>query len=158
MLRRRFSLRALFAILTVAAIVFASLPSPSRPLTQRHFAELEFDMSKAEVEALLGGSARNEIRRAMIWVPNGVGRQISYQVEPKLPSVDFFRNDPKRNGYQKVWITETGLIAIYFGPDDRLRLKYFSSVHTMGPPTIMNWLLSRPAEIRKSLGLSMVSH
>lgn len=153
MLRRRFSLRTLFVILTLAAVILALLPSPSRPLTQRHFAQLKFDMPKAEVEALLGGYPRNEIRRGMVWVPKSTGQHISYQVESELPTADFFPNTPNLDGYQRLWITETGLIAIYFGPDDRLKRKYFSTVHPMGPPTIWDWLASRPAEIRKSLGL-----
>jgi hypothetical protein len=153
MVRRRFSLRALFVIMTLAAVTLAFLPSASRPLSLRHFEQLKTGMNKAEVETLLHGYARNEIRRAMVWVPQSSGQQISHKVEPEIPTADFFPDASKSEGYQRLWITETGLIAVYFGPDDRLKRKYFSTVHPMGPPTIRDWLASRPAEIGKSLGL-----
>ncbi len=153
MVRRRFSLRALFVIMTLAAVILALLPSASRPLTQQHFEQLKTGMNKAEVETLLHGYARNEIRRAMVWVPQNSGQRISHEVESESPADDFFPNWSKEDGYQRLWITETGLIAVYFGPDDKLRGKYFSTVHLMGPPSIKDWLASRANAIRQSLGL-----
>jgi hypothetical protein len=153
MVRRRFSLRALFVIMTLAAVTLALLPSALRPLTQLHFEQLKTGMNKAEVESLLHGYARNEVRTAMVWVPQSSGQQISYKVESEFPTPDFFPDASKVEGYQRLWITETGLIAVYFGPDDKLQRKYFSTVHPMGPPTINDWLVSRPDAIRQSLGL-----
>lgn len=152
MVRRRFSLRALFVLITLAALVVGLLPSPSRPLTQAHFTKLKTGMTKAEVETLLRGSARNETDRAIIWLPQSNGATISHQIGSEQPDVDFFPGGSQAQGYQRLWITETGLIAVYFGPDDRLQRKYYSTVHSMGLPTIIDWLASRPAEIRKSLG------
>jgi len=151
MVRRRYSLRALFVIITLAALVLAFLPSPSRPLTQVHVTKLQVGMTKAEVDDLLLGSARNEINRAITWLPQSSGRPISHFIDSEQPAINFFPDASSTAGYQRHWITETGLIAVYFGPDDKLQHKYFSSVHLSGPPTIKDWLASRPAAIRKSL-------
>jgi hypothetical protein len=153
MVRRRFSLRALFVIMTLAAMILALLPSASRPLDQTHFNRLKTGMNKAEVETLLHGSARNEISRAMIWIPQNGGGRISHLIESESPAADFFPDAHQARGYQRLWITKTGLIAVYFDPDDKLQREYFSTVHPMGPPTITDWLASRPNSIRQSLGL-----
>jgi hypothetical protein len=65
-----------------------------------------------------------------------------YNGVPVSTTHDFFPDDSKVEGYQRVWLTKTGLIAVYFDADDRLQRKYFSTVHPMGPPTITDWLAS----------------
>ena len=153
MLRRRFSLRALFVIMTLAAVILAIYPKPSHPLDQQHFQQLRTGMSKTEVETILHGYSRTEVQRAIVWLPQNSGQKISHKVETDSPTPDFFPGAPGSDGYQKLWLTETGLIAVYFGPDDELQRKYFSTVHSLGPPTIKDWLASRPGSIRQSLGL-----
>jgi hypothetical protein len=153
MVRRRYSLRALFVIMTLAAMILALLPRVSRPLTQRQYSQLKTGMNKAQVETLLHGSPRNEISRAIVWLPRSSGQPISHIIDSELPTADFFPDASRVEGHQRLWITETGLIAVYFGPGDKLQRKYFSTVHLMGPPTIRDWLASRPNSLRQALGL-----
>ena len=165
------------AVLAAVAAALALLPSKSRPgVTQEHFKLLQPGMTQAEVERLLHGPPRNDLKyTAIIWVPQATGKRISAWIDPVSPAVDLFvREDvPKggrqglrvtpavdffpqvtsKDGRQGVWVTRTGLIAVYFGPNGRLQNKYVSMVDEMAPPSLAGWLASRPRMIRRSLGL-----
>ncbi|WP_145267405.1 hypothetical protein [Tautonia plasticadhaerens] len=108
-------------------------------------------MTRSETEQLLRGPARNEVHRAIVWVPKGGGRRVSSEIKPGEPEREFFSDD-SMDGTQAVWLTETGLIAVDFGQDDRLRRKYYSDVHVVGSPNVLDWLSSMRGRIRKSLG------
>ena len=81
-------------------------------------------------------------------VPKGLRQDLNV-----ASSVNFF---PKMasgsQGRQAVWVSRTGLIAVDFGPDGRLRDKYTSTVDELVPPSIADWIASRPMMIRQSLG------
>jgi hypothetical protein len=177
MSKRKLSFCVAVAVLAVVAAVLALLPSKSRPgVTQEHFKLLRPGMTQAEVQRLLHGPPRNDLRHtAIIWVPQATGKRISAWIEPASPAVellvredvpkggrqgltvtptlDFFPQVTSKDGRQAVWVTRTGLIAVYFGPDGRLRNKYISMVDEMTPPSLAGWLASRPRMIRRSLGL-----
>ena len=51
-----------------------------------------------------------------------------------------------------MWIAKAGLIAVYYGGDGRVQGKYLSVVDEAVPPSVFDWLASRPAMIRRSLG------
>ena len=164
------------AIVTVVAMVLAWLPSTSnRGVTPGDAGLLKPGMTQADVEHLLHGPPRNDLRyRAIIWLPQATGNRISAEVAPVTPAVqflikedvpkggrqglgitpatDFFPQITGKIGHQGVWITRTGLIAAYFGEDGTLQHKYSSIVDEAVPPSLVNWLASRPGMIRKSLG------
>jgi hypothetical protein len=178
----RFSVRRLIILTSVVAaatLVAAALGlrtlRPKPGVTEGHFEMLRPGMTRAEVEHLLHGPPRNDLRHtAIVWVPWVTGKRVSAWVEPATPAVDLFvREDlPKggrsglkvtptynffprvaaKGGDQGVWVTRTGLIAADFGRDGRLRSKYFSGVDELVPPSLAGWLASRPGMIRRSLG------
>jgi len=176
MLSRRFGLCALFTTLIVVAVVFALLPRP-RGVTRAHFKLLRTGMTQAEVEHLLLGPPRNELKNpAIAWIPQPNGKLRSGEVGPwfRNPTVVFsvfsggrplndvtqkpreysyFPGTTPEQGHQAVWVTESGLIAVYFGQDGRLQQKYFSTVDVARPPTVIDWVASRPRMVLRSLGL-----
>ena len=157
-------------ILAVIAVVLALRPSKGG-VTQEHFELLKPGMPQAEVEHLLYGPPRNDLRYpAIIWLPQATGKRISAEIAPVspavelfgreeipmngrpgisvTPAVDFFPRETPKSGHQAVWITRTGLIAVYFGQDGGLLHKYSSTVHEPVPPSVMSWV-SRPRLIRQ---------
>jgi hypothetical protein len=173
---RRFFTRALPALLILVAVVFALLPR-SEGVTKAQFELLKPGMTQTEVERLLHGPPRNGIKfDAVVWEPHADGKRRSAFVGPGTPGVEFlvsrdrppnevapkkaqelsyFPGTTPERGNQAVWITETGLIAVYFGPGGRLEQKYFSEVDVSRPPTVLDWLGSRPRMIRQSLSSSL---
>ena len=167
---------SVFAAVTLVVLVSALRPLRSRSsVTQEHFDFLRPGMMRAEVERLLDGPPRNGVRYpAIIWLPQATGRPISAEIGPALPAIELFaredrpKNAPPRvqpsalnffpletrtHGSQAVWNTTAALIAVYFGEDGRLRQKYYSTVHESVRPSVIDWLVSRPRMIRRSLGL-----
>jgi hypothetical protein len=165
----------MFITISVATVVLALLPfKPGAGVTQEHFKLLQPGMTRAEVERLLDGPPRNGLRyRALVWLPQAGGRRISAEIAPTSPaielflredkpknvrqsvqssSLDFFPQGTAKDGHQAVWVTRATLIAVDFGPDGRLRHKYESTVHEAVPPSVIDWLSSRPRMIRRSLG------
>jgi hypothetical protein len=165
----------LFTIFAVIAMVLV-LPPSNPGVAQEHFELLKPGMTQAEAEHLLRGPPRNALRYpAIIWLPQATGGRISAEIAPVSPAVEFFTKEeiPKngrqglwitpavdffpqitpKSGHQVVWITRTGLIAVYFGRDGRLQHKYISMVDERVPPSVTDWLASRPRMIRRSLGL-----
>jgi hypothetical protein len=161
--------------LSLAVVVLALRPSGSRPdIGPEHFERLRPGMTRAEVEHLLDGPPRNALRyRAIVWLPQAAGRPISAEIAPDSPaielfvredrpknarppsrpaSLDFFPQETGRDGHQAGWITRATLMAVDFGSDGRLRQKYRSTVHESVPPSMIDWLASRPRMIRRSLG------
>ena len=162
--------------MALLAGLFALLASRShRGVTRDDFERLEPGMARAEVERLLHGPPRNDLRySSIIWLPQAAGKPISQRIDPVSPAVelfvheerpknspqpvrntsalDFFPQETAKNVHQAVWITRTGLIAVDFGPDDRLRQKYSSTVHESVPPSLINWPASRPRMTRRTRG------
>ena len=134
---RQFSLRALLAMTAAVALILALWPR-SLSLTRTHFNLLKTGMEQSEVEKLYG-PPRNEVQRAIVWVRQEDGRQVSTEIPPGSLKIDFFR-DAKNKGHQAVWLTKTGLVAVNFGKDGKLQHKYFSTVHVLGPPLVLDWL------------------
>lgn len=80
----------------------------------------------------------------IVWAPQADGRRISAEIPPGSPTVQFFPNAKSPDdGAEAVWLTDTGLIAAYFGNDGRLQQKYFSTVHEISPPSFVDWLKTR---------------
>jgi hypothetical protein len=166
-----------FAIFAVIAVVSALLSFKTNPgVTQEHFELLKPGMTQAEAERLLCGPPRNDLRyRALIWLPQATGKPISAEIAPEFPAVgsfvqedlpkngrqgaliapavDFFPQETSKGGHQGVWVARTRLIAVYFGRDGRLQYKYTSMVDECVPPSVVDWIASRPRMIRQSLGL-----
>ena len=164
------------AIAAVLAVVPALLPSgSSRGVTAEQLERLEPGMTRAEAERVLFGPPRNDLGYpAIIWLPQADGGRISAEIAPASPAVEFFSHEdrPKngrraarnasaldffpresaKDGHQAAWVTRTGLIAVEFGLDGRLRQKYLSTVHEQVPPSVIDWLATRPKMIRRSLG------
>ena len=152
MAARRFSLRAGLAAVALVAVVL-SLFTRTSGVTQGDYGRLRPGMTRAETERLLHGPPRNDVRRnAIIWVPKRDGRQISAEIGPAGPAADFFPGVAMAGGERAVWSTETGLIAVDYGRDGRLRSKYYSNVHIVESPNLIDWLASRPGMIRRSFG------
>jgi hypothetical protein len=163
-------------MVAVVAVVLAVLSSRShRGVTQEDFDRLAPGMTQAEVERLLDGPPRNDLRySAIIWLPQATGKPISHEIDPVSPAfeifsheekpknrpqrvrstsaLDFFPQETAKDGHQAVWITSTGLIAVDFGPDGRLRQKYSSTIHEHVPPSLINWPAPRPKTSRRSRG------
>jgi hypothetical protein len=165
-------------IIALMAMVLALLPSMSnRGLIPEDAELLKPGMTQSEVEKLLHGPPRNGLKyRSIIWLPQSTGKRISAEVVPVTPpfyflskeekpnngrqsgwititlATDFFPQITAKNGHQGLWITGTGLIAVYFGQDGRLQHKYSSTVSESGPLTVVDWLASRPRMFRQSLG------
>src|SRR4051794_760296 len=159
--------------LGVMATVLALLSSTSdRGVTPDDLELLKPGMTQSEVEHLLHGPPRNGLKyRSIIWLPQATGKRISAEIAPVSPPVYFFLKEEKpnngrqsgwititpatdffpqitaKNGHQGLWITRTGLIAVYFGQDGRLQHKYTSTVGESGPLTVVDWLASRPKMI-----------
>ncbi len=164
------------SIMAVVAVVSALLSARSRRgVTQEDFERLESGMTRAEVERLLDGPPRNDLRySSIIWLPQATGKRISHTVDPVSPpfelfvheekpknspqpvrnnsALDFFPQETANHGHQAVWITRTGLIAVEFGPDGRLRHKYTSTVHEPVPPSLINWPAPKSKRVRRSVG------
>ncbi len=160
----------------LAAVVCGLLVSRSnRGVTPEDFERLEPGMTRAEVDRLLHGPPRNDLRySSIVWLPQANGKRISHAIEPIGPAFelfshedkpknqprrarptsarDFFPQEPPNDGHQALWITRTGLIAVDFGPDGRLRRKYSSTVHEPVGPSLMGWLKTRPGMIRRARG------
>jgi hypothetical protein len=176
MTRTRVAICLLFAVVASMAVVLALAPSQSsQRVTHEQFERLKAGMTWAEAERLIGGPPRNELRYpAIIWLPQASGEQISTEIGPVTPAVDFLVREDKptnrapgpraasaldffpqvtdKNGNQVVWIGRSELIALYFGPGGRLEHKYSSTVHEPGRPSVIDWIASRPRMIRRSLG------
>jgi hypothetical protein len=162
------------AILVVFALIYAVLSVPPG-LTSEQFELLRPGMTQTEVDRILNGPPRNDLRhQAIIWLPQADGRRISARIAPGRPAFDLFaREDPtsvpqnvpraseldffpretSKSGYQAIWVAKERLFAVYFGPDGRLQQKYSSTVAEGGPPSVMDWIASRPRMIVRSLGL-----
>jgi hypothetical protein len=174
-LKKKSPILGVLAVLSLVVAVLALRPLESEPgLGPEDFERLRPGMARADVEQLLGGPPRNPLRyRALIWLPQAGGRPISAEIAPGSPgagslvredkpknarpprhadSLDFFPQESGKDGHQAVWIARATLVAVYFGPDGRLRHRYRSTVHESVPPSVMDWLASRPRMIRRSLG------
>jgi hypothetical protein len=174
-MKKLLAVSGVLAILLLVGVVAARLRSTSeRGVGEEHFQRLQTSMTRAAVERLLGGPPRNSLTQsATIWVPRAAGRLTSAEISPASPAVeflvredrpknarqpalpsdlDFFPQEAAKDGHQAVWVTKTGLIAVYFGQDGKLRHKYTSKVYEPVPPSVINWLASTPGTIRRSLG------
>jgi hypothetical protein len=155
-------------VVVALAAISALVSSRSRPgVTEEDFRRLEPGMTRAEVERVLHGPPRNDLKYpTIIWLPQADGSRISHEIQPIAPAFslfaredrpknlprrasstsppDFFPQGTTKDGHQAAWITRTGLIAVDFGPDGRLRRKYSSTVHEPVPPSLTGWLRSPP--------------
>lgn len=167
---------ATIAVIPMAVVVLALLPFKPRPgVDRRDFELLQAGMMQGQAERLLHGPPRNDLgHTATVWLPRADGRRISAWIEPVSPAVeilvredipkggrrgltvkpsdDFFPETSMKDGRQEVWVTSTGLIAVFFGRDGVLLYKYMSTVHESAPPSALDWIASRPRMIRQSLG------
>jgi hypothetical protein len=164
----------LSALPLVVAIAAVRSRTPPFSITREQFESLRPGMTRAEVERLLGGPPRNDLRYpAIIWLPQATGKPISARIGPVSPAaefivredrpknapqpvsvsaLDFFPQEAAKDDHRTLWVTRAGLIAVNFGQDGRLRHKYTSTVDESVPPSVMDWLASRPTMIRHSLG------
>ena len=169
---------AILGVFAGFAIVVAALALPTSEsnleLDPGQFEQLQPGMTRAEVEQVLGSPPLNVLKyRALIWLPQPGGRPISAEIAPGSPvvqallredkpknalqprqanSINFFPQETAKDGDQAVWIARRTLVAVYFGPDGRLRHRYSSTVHESGAPSEMDWVASRLQLIRRSLG------
>ena len=147
----RFSTRALLAFTAAVALILALWPRSSE-LTQAHFNLLKTGMEQAEIEKLLG-PPRNRLRtKAIVWDPQQNGKPISAFVTPGPLKIDFFPA-VNNNGHQAVWLTNTGLVAVHFGNDGKLQNKYFSTVHSSGPPAWLDWISIEAVPAKRRIGM-----
>ncbi len=90
-------------------------------------------MSRADVENLLGGPARDEFREPVtVWLP-GEASTTSYFLRPQTPAPSFFPHAVAASE-QRLWVGKEGLIAVLFDKDGRLVEKYYSDVHVTPRP------------------------
>jgi hypothetical protein len=173
--KKRLAILGVFAAFALVVAALALRTSDSNPdLDLGQFERLQPGMTQAEVEQVLGSPPLNVLRyRALIWLPQPGGRTISAEIAPESPvvefpvredkpknavqpqqadSINFFPQETGEDGDQAVWIGRRTLVAVYFGPDSRLRHRYSSTVQESVPPSVMDWLASRPQIIRRSLG------
>src|SRR5258708_5266243 len=87
---RRFSLCALLTLCIFAAVALALLPR-SKDLTRAHFNLLSTGMTQREVEHLLYGPPRNDVKySAIVCVPHADGKARTAFAAPGSPGIDFF--------------------------------------------------------------------
>jgi hypothetical protein len=169
---------ALAVFVIIIAVAFALSPSNSKlGVTAEQFKLLQPGMTQSETERVLHGPPRNVLgHTAIIWLPQASGRPNTAWIEPVSPAVDLFVREDKpipkggrqgltvraaqdyfpqitsKSGHQATWVSSTGLIAVYYGPDGKLQHKYISTVDELAPPSLGHWLASRPGMIRRSFG------
>jgi hypothetical protein len=90
-------------------------------------------MTRREVETLLGRPRNDCGDPATVWVRRG-GKRVSADLPRDLAELTFF-SDEAGEGGEAAWASEAGLIAVRFGPDGRLRQKYFSEVDVSSGPS-----------------------
>ncbi len=168
MTRKRSLVVAAFATLAVTATIFALRASRSRPgVTHEDFERLRAGMTQAEVEETLFGPPRNDLRyAAIVWAPRASGPPVSAEIAPAAPAIEWFAKEDKpanvrrgvlvasainffpretsTSGRQAVWVTRTGLVAVYFGDDGRLVHRYSSKVYETTAPSVFDRFASRP--------------
>src|SRR5262245_48298341 len=129
MTSRRLILNALKSVGLVVALALAVHWFTQRtPFDRAHFDQIRPGMSRADVEEVLGGPARNEFRDdVIVWLPKGESA-VSYELRPDAPAAMFFQGAAAESE-QRLWVGEEGLIAALFGRDGRLLEKYYSDVH-----------------------------
>jgi hypothetical protein len=126
----------MFGCVALAALTVFLLFGRASRIHREHFEALREGMTRAEVERLLGGPARNECSDpADVWVPRPGGKARSAEVVPGPVTVRFFP-EAAVGAAEAVWVGRSGLIAARFGGDDRLVEKYFSTVHPRERPTL----------------------
>jgi hypothetical protein len=120
--------------LMVAAALALHWFTQRTPFDRAHFDQIRAGMSRAEVENVLGGPARNECRdRVVVWLPKGESA-VSYELRPEAPVSSFFPGTAE-GSEERLWVGEEGLIAALFGEDGRLVEKYYSDVHVTPRPS-----------------------
>jgi hypothetical protein len=139
MRRRRLLAVALVAsgsLIVAGLLALPFLSGPSR-IDRPHFDQLTVGAPSAEVEHILGGPPRNECDGdAIVWVRRD-GRRVSAELPARDVTLRFFA-DAAADGQERVWVGESGLIAILVTPDGLVRDKYFSDVHVVERPTVMS--------------------
>ena len=174
---RRILIRMVAAATIVMTVTALLVAIHSRPTIGRgDFDQLRAGMSRAEVETILHGPPRNDLAHpVLVWMPRAGGRAVSARFGPASPAVeflvkedrprglppgrmasaadDFFPDARLQGGRQDVWASPTGLVAVLYDGEGRLADRYFSTVDARPPPTVLGWLASRPAAIRRSMGL-----
>ena len=143
MRRRHIAVLAIGAgLLTAAAVAFLAVGRQRPPVDREHFDDVRAGMTRAEVESVLGGRPRNALRGpADVWVRGADGKVRSAGLERGGPPVRFFPEaDLTRGEAEAVWADASGLIAVRFGADGRVRDKHFSTVHPIEGPTVRGWV------------------
>jgi hypothetical protein len=140
----------LLGLVILTSFVLLSQGPHASLVTREQYDLINVGMTEADLETTLG-PPRNECRAPVtIWAPQGDGKIVSAEVAPGTPNVRFFPNngidEPSR---EIVWVSKSGLIAASIGQNGRVRDKYFSVVHDPGRPSAMDWIRSRPEELRR---------
>ena len=134
--RPRFSMRSLLFGIAIVALLAALWPKNIR-LTEVEFARIQPGMQQSEVEQMIGRPSNRYRRRCIIWDPQKDGKPISHELKSAEIDLDFFPEFDHR-GNQSVWLTKTGLIAVRHDLRGVVVDKYFSTVHPMGPPSLLS--------------------
>ena len=130
-------------LLTCALLVrIARLASVHEPkFTQASFDSIKPGCTLDEIEGRLGQSGVRVTQRCVVWIPKD-GTLVSAFIAGNEDLLCFPDADPAA-GHQLVWLDESGLIAGYFGTDDRLQDKYYSTVFVPEGPSFIDWIKSR---------------
>ena len=125
--------------LMLAAALVAHWLTHRTPFDRAHFDQIKAGMSRADVEKVLGGPARNEVRDlVLVWLPTGESA-VSYELRPERPVAPFFPG-AAGGSEERLWVGEEGLIAALFGEDGRLLEKYYSDVHVTPRPSAVDFI------------------
>ena len=133
------SRRLMFNVLGCVGLVLAGALvvhwlTQRMPFDRAHFDQITAGMSRADVENVLGGPARNEVRDlVLVWLPTGESA-VSYELRPEGPVAPFFPG-AAGGSEERLWVGEEGLIAALFDEDGRLLRKYYSAVHVTPRPS-----------------------
>ncbi|MBC7967509.1 MAG: hypothetical protein H7Z17_16465 [Fuerstia sp.] len=116
-------------------------PIQAPKLTRSSFETIKSGSTLSEITSLLGPPRMRVAKKYVVWVPQE-GTLVSAFVSGK-EDLQYFPDANKATGYQMVWLDESGLIAGYFGPDDRLQDKYHSTVFVPEGPSLTDWIKTR---------------
>lgn len=112
-----------------AGLVALFLANRPTRIDREHFEVIAPGMTRQQVERVLGGPPRSELReRAVVWLPRD-GKRISGLLQPGAPPPKFLPAVGVEEGAEGVWVGESGLIAARFNGEGLLEEKYFSTVH-----------------------------
>ena len=132
-MKKRWFLRlALVAILGTAGFVAFLLTQPRSPINLQNFEKIQIGMTLAEVEAIIGLSPGDYSTGDLILIEQTtqIGnerRVVRYDTNEPWEKKISFRRKSTAKTHKDAWTCDTGLIWLWFDPNDLVFAKHFAS-------------------------------